>query len=162
MSSLFDLTTQQAELLAMVEAGEFSAEEIADTVEAFGLEIEDKLRGYCVVDRKLGSQEAELSEEIKRLQELKKQKVNERKRLKDSMQAGMEIAGITKIDLGLFKVSTRKGRPSVVVNDVELLPASCFELEKKPNKAEIKRHIDAGRTVAGAELVTGKPSITIK
>jgi hypothetical protein len=57
-----------------------------------------------------------------------------------------------------------KGRDSVEITDVAALPRWALKVEttETPSKAAIKEAIEAGIPVAGAKIVTGEESLTLK
>lgn len=162
MTTLFELTKEQHQVLNLVENGNLSQEEVADTLEALQMEIEDKVTAYCHVNRKLSSELEMLVNEEKRIKELKTQKQNEVSRLKQQLKLAMQNAGMAKIDVGLFKVSTRKGVDSVNVIDQDKLPSQFLKTTVAPDKTAIKAALKAGEKLDGAELVTGESSLIIK
>lgn len=66
----------------------------------------------------------------------------------------------------LFDVSIQKGRASVVIDDVDKIPANMITTrtytEQKPSKNAIKYAIDAGHDIEGARIVTGGDKLNIK
>lgn len=162
MTTLFELTKEQQQVLNLVENGSLSQEEVADTLEALQMEIEDKVTAYCHVNRKLSSELEMLVNEEKRIKELKSQKQNEVSRLKQQLKLAMQNAGMAKIDVGLFKVSTRKGVDSVNVIDQDKLPSQFLKTTVAPDKTAIKAALKAGEKLDGAELVAGESSLIIK
>lgn len=162
MTTLFELTKEQQQVLSLVENGDLSQEEVTDTLEALQMEIEDKVTAYCHVNRKLSSELEMLVNEEKRIKELKTQKQNEVSRLKQQLKLAMQNAGMAKIDVGLFKVSTRKGVDSVNVIDQDKLPSQFIKTTVAPDKTAIKAALKAGEKLDGAELVTGESSLIIK
>ena len=82
--------------------------------------------------------------------------------LKSLIQMLMAEANVDKITLPEATISRQKGRVSVDVMDVYVLPQGYFQIERKADKAAIKTAIESGETIPGAALVTGEPSITIR
>lgn len=82
--------------------------------------------------------------------------------LKSLIQSVMDAAGLSKLELPEATLSITKPRTSVEVLDVTELPQGYFKLERKADKAAIKKSLEAGEQIPGAELVFGEPSLTVR
>jgi hypothetical protein len=74
----------------------------------------------------------------------------------------MEAAGQTKWRHPEFTVTVSNGRPGVLITDEAVLPEWFVEVERKPKKDAIKRDLEQGLSVPGAELSNGFPTITVR
>ena len=87
-------------------------------------------------------------------------------RLREYLAAAMATAGVKSIKAdGLFSISLIDGRESVQIEDPGKLEIGRFAkiVESiQPDKDAIKAAIDAGETVAGAHVETGKPYLMIR
>ena len=103
-----------------------------------------------------------VEEEIKRLQALKKSISNQINSRKEYIVRNMEMMGITKIETELGNLSLRKSK-SVNIYDESLIDKKFIEIETKEkiSKTEIKKAIEAGENVQGANIVE-KNSLNIK
>lgn len=103
-----------------------------------------------------------VDEEIKRLQALKKSISNQINSRKEYIVRNMEMMGITKIETELGNLSLRKSK-SVNIYDESLIDKKFIEIETKEkiSKTEIKKAIEAGENVQGANIVE-KNSLNIK
>jgi len=103
-----------------------------------------------------------IDEEIKRLQALKKSVSNQINSRKEYIVRNMEMMGITKIETELGNLSLRKSK-SVNIYDESLIDKKFIEIETKEkiSKTEIKKAIEAGENVQGANIVE-KNSLNIK
>ena len=103
-----------------------------------------------------------VDEEIKRLQALKKSISNQINSRKEYIVRNMEMMGITKIETELGNLSLRKSK-SVNIYDESLIDKKFIEVETKEkiSKTEIKKAIEAGENVQGANIVE-KNSLNIK
>lgn len=164
MSTLFNLTSEHKELLNKVSEGEIPEDMAKDTLDAMGKSVNEKFIRCCEVSRSLERDLIDIQEEIKRLKVLESQKKNEISRIKNLILIGLSISGLKKIDLGRFKISTRKGRESLKVVDESLIPDEFIEtvVSFKPDKVAAKKAIDLGEEVKGFEVVTGETSLIIK
>ena len=103
----------------------------------------------------------EIQAEISRLQALKKSRANIIDGMKKRLEFAMNTFEIDEIKTATNRISFRKS-VSTVINDVDMLPGDCVIIEKKPISAtEIKKMIQNGRAIPGAELVE-KRNIQIK
>ena len=68
----------------------------------------------------------------------------------------------TKITHPLATVSRTKGRQRVVINDETAVPSQLCVTTVKPDNLAIKKQLEAGEEVPGAELVTGDKGVTIR
>lgn len=74
----------------------------------------------------------------------------------------MATAKLPSLTLPEATLSVTAGRNTVSITDIDALPQGTFTVERKPDKAAIKRLIDAGEDVPGAALVTGENVLTIR
>lgn len=164
MSSIYELTKSQRELMNLVESGELSETDAADTFECMESELNDKINDYNYVLRSMTLHLENIDSELDRLATLKKEKTNQIANVKERLISGLNTIGRTKFDTGLFKGSVRKGRASVDIKNPSLVPVEYIETKavESINKTEIKKSFDAGIPVAGCEIKIGKPSLVIK
>lgn len=74
----------------------------------------------------------------------------------------MQTAGIKKAPLVEATVSVSKGRDSVEIVDETAVPPRFLKVVKTPDRTLIKAALDAGKTVRGAEIKTGQPTISVR
>lgn len=82
--------------------------------------------------------------------------------VKELAQSVLNAAGLQKITLPEATLSISKPRTSVNVIDVNELPQGTFTTERKADKAALKRLLEAGEHIPGAELVLGSESLTVR
>ena len=82
--------------------------------------------------------------------------------LKGLMLKLMSTARLPSLVLPEATIGVTKGRDTVSIIDIEALPQGTFTLERKPDKAAIKRLIDAGERIPGAALVIGENVLTVR
>jgi hypothetical protein len=157
--NLFEMTAQQRRMLEEIESGELSEELAKDTLEGADGEIKDKLSDYCHVNRNLTYQLTAIDAELDRLTALRAKKKNE-----IWVMIGLDNMGKKKLDTGLFKLSVRSGSKSVQIVDSEKLSDEFIQTKVtfSPDKRSIKERLKAGEDVAGAVMVTGERSLSIK
>lgn len=145
------------------ETGEVKDDGVIDILEQ-ELQIQLQTNGAGMI-KAFKNSEAMLNgvdEEIKRLQALKKSISNQINSRKEYIVRNMEMMGITKIETELGNLSLRKSK-SVNIYDESLIDKKFIEIETKEkiSKTEIKKAIEAGENVQGANIVE-KNSLNIK
>lgn len=105
-----------------------------------------------------------LKAESKKLSERAKSSELRAERIKEYIAASLETAGKKSLKAGVHQVTVRAPSKSVEILDSGALPAEFVEYETniKPDKLAIKKQLEAGIEVPGAQIKTGKPSLLIK
>jgi len=163
--NLFQMNHQQRELLSVIENGELSPEDAADTLDAMDYDFDKKVEDICHVLRDLTSREQSIKNEMERLTSLKSSVSNNIIRLKEYALQGMISSGKTSIKSDLFNVSLRKGRQVVDVKCHESIPDEYVRITpatESPDKAKILKALKSGEKVDGCAITTGKQSLNIK
>lgn len=145
------------------ETGEVKDDGVIDILEQ-ELKLQLQTKGAGII-KSFKNSEAMLNgvdEEIKRLQALKKSISNQINSRKEYIVRNMEMMGITKIETELGNLSLRKSK-SVNIYDESLIDKKFIEIETKEkiSKTEIKKAIEAGENIQGANIVE-KNSLNIK
>ena len=88
-------------------------------------------------------------------------------RAKAKRRAGIELlnaAGLKKLERPRATLSRTAGRTSVQITDEASVPTQLCTVKTTttPDKAAIKRQLEAGETVPGAELVRGDDALTMR
>lgn len=152
MSNLFELSTNFAELLNMVDEG-YSIEELQDTLDSIQADMDTKVDNTVGLIRSVEADVEAIDKEVKRLQELKRSKVNFVDRLKMYLQDALEVQDIKKYRTSTNYIYKRKNAPSVHITNEKLIGSDYWVSQSpKLNKKQIKEDIKAGITVEGAEL----------
>ncbi|KZY05238.1 MULTISPECIES: siphovirus Gp157 family protein [unclassified Sulfitobacter] len=95
---------------------------------------------------------------------------SERKKVLDARAAGitkalgliLDATGQQKVAHPLATVSRTKPRVTAKVFDETCIPSQLCVTTIKPDMSAIKKQLDAGEDVPGAELVTGDPGLTVR
>lgn len=159
--NLRDLTEDQNAILAQVESGEFSLDDVSDHLDMLDTDRKAKIESYLHVINRLQTDVITVTAELDRLNEIERSKAKALARMKDWLLISMKDG--EKHEFDLFKVSRVKGRQTCTVVNQGLLPAKfvttkeTISVDKKSLLAELKLN-----PVKGAELVTGKSSLRIK
>lgn len=159
MASLYELTGSAFELQMLLESGDIDEDTYKDTIES--LDIETKIENICRVIRNLTAEAEAYKAEKDRLAERQKTAENGIKRLKDSLLHYMLTTEQTKVKQGVFSVRINR-TSSVNITDPLSIPPDYLKFsDPQINKAEIKKAIQSGDEIPGAELVTNE-SIVIR
>jgi hypothetical protein len=162
MSSLYELTGQFQQVLDMAQDSDFSQEAIRDTLEAIGLEIEDKADGYAKVIKTLEGNVAALKTEESRLADRRKVIENNIKFMKKTLEDSMKTTGKTKFKTLLFGFNIQKNPASLVIDDKNKVPEELL-IPQEPtiDNAAIKELLKNGAVLEYAHLEQGE-SLRIK
>lgn len=142
--TLYELTNEYQELLAMAEDPEIDQEVFADTLEGLEGEIEDKAEGYVCVIKELEAEADKYAKEIKRMSERCDSIDSRIRRMKDSLLGAMTAMGKTKVPTAHFKVSIVKNgglQPLEIVGDV---PEKFKTYRPEIDNKKIREALDAG------------------
>lgn len=159
MASLYELTGSAFELQMLLESGDIDEDTYKDTLES--LDINAKIESVCKVIRNLTAEAEAYKAEKDRLAERQKTAENGIKRLKDSLLHYMLTTEQNKVKQGVFSVRINRSE-SVNILDPLKIPTDYLKFsEPQINKAEIKKVLQSGDEIPGAELVTNE-SIVIR
>lgn len=165
MANLFSIDKDLFEKLSKLEEMDYNEEtgEYTDpeTGEVFTMDYimsqdenrKTKLADTALYIRQLESEAQSQKDFANSILDKAKAKENTIKRLKNNILRSMSLFGDEKVEGERVKLSTRT-TTAVEVTNIELLPKEFVQetVEIKPNKAEIKKAIQAGEIIAGAEL----------
>lgn len=99
---------------------------------------------------------------IKELQDRKGRFEKKQEAMKRLIKSLMESAGADKIPLPDATVFVTEPRTKVEVLNLDELPQGYFKLTKTADKAGLKKTLEAGEAIPGAELVLGDSGLTIR
>lgn len=131
MSTLYELTGQYMQLLDMIQCGDYTEEELKDTLESMDGEIEVKADGWAKVMSELGGTSDMLKKEIDRLTAKRRVVDNSVKTMKQSLENAMRAVGKTKIKTELHSFNIQKNPASVVIDDITLIPEK-YLIQQEP------------------------------
>ncbi|AKS73659.1 siphovirus superfamily [Staphylococcus schleiferi] len=152
MTNIFEINEKYLEVLEMANQ-DVGPQIIEDTLESIESELHEKIDNTIGLKRSVDGDVDVIDKEIKRLQDIKKQKQNLSDRLKQILQDMLDQRDLQKYRTPTNYIYKRKNAPSVYVTNESLLDKSYFiQQEPKLNKKQIKEDIKAGIEVAGAEL----------
>ena len=142
--SIYNITDEFSQIMAEIESngGEISPE-IDEKLQINQFNLIEKTTNYVHVIKTLDSECDIIDIEIKRLQELKKQRSNFTQSLKDRLKNAMQAMELTEIKTALNKINFRKSE-SVEIIDADKIPKKykTIVIEEKPNKTALKEYLN--------------------
>jgi len=160
MTSLYEIANDFAKL----SDSDMDPELIADTLDGIEWELEGKIENCLAVIKNELAYAETLKAESKKLAERAKASEARADRIKEYIASSLETAGKKSLKAGVHQVSIRAPSKSVEILDSGSLPPELVDYETliKPDKLAIKKKLEAGISVPGAQIKTGKPSLIIK
>lgn len=161
---LYEIKDDYLGLLSLVENGDLTQEQIADTLETIDDDFHDKTKNCLMMIKHFEGQAQVAKSEAERLKALADSRAKKADEIREYVRFNMEAAKKDKMDLGIFSVTLKKPTKTVGVVDESKIPARYFrvipesrQLDKKSLLADLKN-----QEVAGAELKDGKRALLIK
>lgn len=160
MSKLYEIANDYARLMD----SDFEVDEIADTLEAIEGELTDKIEQLLAICKNETGYAERLKEEAKVLNERATVINNKVEHINSYIASSLEIMGMKKIRAGIHQVTIRAPSESVEITDAGALPPEYVEYETviKADKLSIKHQLKAGKSIPGANIKIGKPTLIIK
>ena len=163
--TLYELTSEYLDLLAMLEDPDVDEELINDTLEALGGELEVKADGYARVMRQMDADAKAIKAEEERLANRRKSLENRTAALKSRLQQMMEVTGKVKFKTELFSFGIQKNPAAVVMDEqyIENIP-ECYLIIQEPkiDKQKIKEDLKAGLDLEGIAHLEQTESLRIR
>ncbi|OHR53279.1 MULTISPECIES: siphovirus Gp157 family protein [unclassified Staphylococcus] len=152
MASLYNLSEGYKEVLDKMDEG-YSFEDIKDTLDAIKADMDTKVDNIIGLKRSAEGDVEIIDKEIKRLQTLKKQKLNLADKLKGYLQDMLEVQELDNYRTSKNYVFKKRNAPSKSVTDEKLIPDEYW-LSQAPklNAKQLTDDLKAGKEVPGAEL----------
>ena len=160
--NLRELTHDQEAILAQVESGDFTLDDVSDHLDMLEEDRNKKIENYLHVINRIESEVETVSNEIKRLNAIDLAKSKALTNIKGWLLMSMKDG--EKHEFDLFKVSRVKGREVASIPDDSLVPDNytTFKQVRSVDKRAILADLKAGMPVYGAEITIGNPSLRIK
>lgn len=74
----------------------------------------------------------------------------------------LDAAGERRVERPAATVSRRAGRMSVAITELHDIPTQLTRVRVEPDKTLIRKALEAGETIPGAELVRGEDGVTVR
>lgn len=160
--TLYELTSEYKELLAMMEDPDVDPEVLQDTMEAVGGEIEDKAENYARVIRELEADQAKFEKEAERCSKHANICKNNIKRMKENLKDSMIATGKLKFPTEHFKFSVVKNgglQPLKITGDV---PDDFKIMKPETDNNKIREALERGVSLDFAHLEERGTHVNIK
>ncbi|MGW7931857.1 siphovirus Gp157 family protein [Staphylococcus xylosus] len=152
MTSLFDLSQKFKDILSMLEEG-YSLKDIQDTLDSIEADMNTKVDNTAALITMTKGDVEVIEKEIKRLQALKKQKLNFEKTLKIYLQHALNIIEKDNYRTSKNYIFKRKNAPVKEVVDEKLIPNEyLISQAPKLNSKRITDDLKAGKEIPGVRL----------
>jgi len=154
--NLYQIENEYLQLSEMLieSEGELTPE-LEQALEINGNNLKNKAVNYGYVIKQMEGNVDLIDAEIKRLQAMKKSRVNAAELLKETIKTAMLMYDLNTIEIPTLKLSFRKSESIEIINEAQL--TAEFVNTKQvttPDKISIKTALKEGREVAGAVMVT--------
>lgn len=105
-----------------------------------------------------------IDQQLKALADRKARLYRRQSTAKDAIGALLDAMGLKKLERPRATVSRRAGSMSVRITDEASIPSQLCTVKTttSPDKAAIRRQIEAGEAVPGAELVRGEDGLLVR
>jgi hypothetical protein len=150
--NLYNIKKQYLEIAQELTDGELTPE-LENALIITQENLQEKAINYGYVIKNFESEVDIIDEEIKRLNALKKARINAVDKLKANISDAMQLFGILEVKAPTFKLSFRKSESVEIYEGLD----QDFITEKisyQPDKIAIKKAIQEGKQVNGAALIT--------
>lgn len=156
--NLYELTTQFQQAMDALHVDEETGEVIGfETVDTLDAAFEDKAEAYAVVIKTLLAQAQAIHAERENLKEREDAAKRKAESMKKHLALSMAAVGKDKIETAKAALSFRKSTSVNILSDVEIPDDLCkVTIDRKPDKTAIKKALQAGDIVPGAELVENR------
>lgn len=152
--SLYQIAKEQEYINFMLE--ESGGELTPEIEEALAINMDnmvEKSGNYCATIAKYSAMGAAIKAEVQRLQAYAKTCARIEETLKARMLDAMQTFGIDKMEVGTYRIGTRKST-AVVIDDEAAIPSQFIKVSTTIDKAGIKAAIKDGGAVDGAHIET--------
>lgn len=150
--TLYELTNEFKNLLAIAEDPEVDPDAISDTMEGLTGEIEDKAEGYAIIIKELNAEAEKFNAEADRLMKYAKHLTDNADRMKERLLTSMDAIGMPKITTEHFKVSIVKNGGKEPLRITGEVPDDYMIAKPEPDKNKIREAIENGITLDFAHL----------
>lgn len=163
--TLYELTNDYMNLLALAEDPDTDPEVLADTLEGLEGQLEDKADGYAKVIRQIEADVNGLKTEIERLQARKTAAQNNIDRMKANLEQMMIQTDKTKFKTELFSFGIQKNPAKVVMDEpyIENIPEDYLKYkDPEIDRKKIAEDLKAGKDLEGIAHLEQTASLRIR
>ena len=151
MSTLYEMTLQASQLYELLQNEDIDEQVFLDTLEAIGTN--EKIESYCHVIKELQADFDKFKAEADRLTARMKTTKNGIDRMKESLLTFLRLSGQAKVKAGTFSVSIGTSKQTNILDEALIPTEYKTPQPDKIDKTAIKKAIESGVDVAGAEII---------
>jgi hypothetical protein len=153
MKSMYEISREAMDIVSALEENEGELNpDIESALRINQNELQDKAINYSYAIKTVSNDVDAISEEIKRLQALKKAKENVVQKLKDTVVNAMQIYGIEKVETPTLKLSIRRSEAVEVDDNFDNDIYVFVKVTYTPDKTKLKEAIKRGESIQGVTL----------
>lgn len=163
--SLYNITDRFVEIMDKVQEGEITEEQYNELGQELAIALQNKSIGIIGYVQNEEALIDAVDVQIKRLQDLKKQKTNNLDKFKQYVKENMEKLGITKLETEIGKMSIAKNPLSIEIENEDEIPSEFKQevMTVKIDKTAIKNYFkETGEIVPGTRIISDKTSLRVK
>lgn len=163
--SLYNITDRFVEIMDKVQEGEITEEQYNELGQELAIALQNKSIGIIGYVQNEEALIDAVDVQIKRLQDLKKQKTNNLDKFKQYVKENMEKLGITKLETEIGKMSIAKNPLSIEIENEDEIPSEFKQevMTVKIDKTAIKTYFkETGEIVPGTRIISDKTSLKVK
>ena len=166
MSNLFELVSRVTSAMEAITEAPEGADVTAAEAELRSLIVQetDKVAAVALVLQRMESEAAGLYADAETLAAGAKRLERERERLRGYVLDVMRVNGVKSLKSPVATFSVLPGKSSVFIFDEPAVPDALRAEPKRPapDKAAIRKALEAGEEVPGAQLVDGHPTLSVR
>lgn len=150
--TLYELTQEYMQLLAMLEDPEVDPEVLQDTMEAIGGEIEDKAEAYAIIIGELTAKADQITKEAQRLDKWVDFLEGNVARMKDRLMTSMNETGTKKIETEHFRISVAGNGGKKPLKLTGEVPQEYMYMKPEIDTKKIRADLEDGLALDFAHL----------
>ena len=163
---LYKLTEAMQKVGALLDEG-VPFEQLEETLKELDCDFQEKAKNILFAIANLEAEAGMADVEIKRLNARKTTKANQVIKLREYLLFNMQKTKTAKVGNGVMTASIRKGVPTLVITDEDLIPVEFKNIKTsistdKKGLLKALKELEEGKTIEGAEVGAGKNTLTIK
>ena len=161
---LYEIAQEYKGLVDLVDSGELSQDDIADTLEAVNTTFEDKVKACMMICRQAQASRDALIQEANRIRELSEAKNKESESMLDYVKSCMVSMDKSKVDVGLFKLTLKKAGLKLGDINEEKVPAKYWAEIPASKKLDKRLLLSDAKLneIDGVEVMESSRSLMVK
>lgn len=153
--ALYELAADFASVAAKLAESDLDEQTIADTLESYSAEFDDKVIAIASFIRNLEATAEAIKQAEAAQAERRKSLEKKAENLRKYVLSNLKATGKDRVECPLFKVSVRNNAPSVSIAEGSIIPAEFIKTKTElvTDKKALKEALEAGQELPGITLV---------